>query len=428
MKILVIIASILVFLAACNSKTKTVAEANTKYTCSMHPQVMKDEPGECPICHMDLIPVHNMHADSAQHDQMKMPAGKGNGDSAGKESMASMGGMQMSNEIELTEQQVKLAGIQTYTIGSAGFGNNMVLTGTVTFNEKNIENISARVKGRIERLYFKNVGDYVPKGTKVYELYSEELNSAKQEYILLLQRGGLLGKSVINFNQLVEAAKHKLLLWGMTSSQIRSLEQSHKTSYTTTFYSTIGGYITQLNVTEGNYVMEGQSMVRLANTSSVWVETQAYTSQLSQINNKGKVIVQIPQLSNMKVTGAIEFASPEVNPQTRINLLRVSIPNPGNQLKPGMTAYIYLSNEERTAFSVPIDAVMRSKDVAMVWIQTGADKFSMRKIITGAENGNMIEISNGLKQGDAVVTSGAYLLNSEYLLRNGVSSMAGMNM
>ena len=427
MKPLVIILSVLVFLAACTSKTKTVADANTKYTCSMHPQVMKDEPGECPICHMDLIPVHNMHADSAKHDQMKMPADMKTGNSSGKESMPSMD-MKMSNEIELTEQQVKLAGIQTDTIGSAGFGNNMVLTGTVTFNEKNIENISARVKGRIERLYFKNVGDYVPKGTKVYELYSEELNSAKQEYILLLQRRGSAGASVINFNQLVEAAKHKLLLWGMAPSQIRSLEQSRKTSYTTTFYSTSGGYITQLNITEGNYVMEGQSMVRLANTSSVWVETQAYASQLSQINNKGKVIVHIPQLSNMKVAGAIEFASPEINPQTRINLLRVSIPNPGNQLKPGMTAYIYLSNEERTAFSVPIDAVMRSNDAAMVWVQTGKDKFSMRKIITGAENGNVIEISSGLKQGDAVVTSGAYLLNSEYLLRNGVSSMAGMNM
>ncbi len=426
MKILVIVISVLVFLDACKSKTKTVAEANTKYTCSMHPQVMKDEPGECPICHMDLIPVHNMHTDTAQH-QMKMPSGKENGDSSGKESMASMD-MKMSNEIELTEQQIKLAGIQTDTIGSAGFGNNMVLTGTVTLNEKNIENISARVKGRIERLYFKNVGDYVPKGTKVYELYSEELNSAKQEYVLLRQRRGSVGASVINFNQLVEAAKHKLLLWGMTSSQIRSLEQSHKTSYTTTFYSTIGGYITQLNVTEGNYVMEGQSMVRLANTSSVWVETQAYTSQLSQINNKGKVIVQIPQLSNMKVAGAIEFASPEINPQTRINLLRVSIPNPGNQLKPGMTAYIYLSNEERTAFSLPIDAVMRSNDVAMVWVQTGKDKFIMRKITTGSENGNVIEISSGLKQGDVIVTSGAYLLNSEYLLRNGVSSMAGMKM
>lgn len=428
MKILAIIVSVLVLLAACTSKTKTVAEANTKYTCSMHPQVMKDEPGECPICKMELIPVHNMHAaDNAQHDQMKMPADMKTGDSSGTESMASMD-MKMTNEIELTEQQVKLAGIQTDTIGSAGFGNNMVLTGTVTFNEKNIENISARVKGIIERLYFKNVGDYVPKGAKLYELYSEELNSAKQEYILLLQRRGSVGASVINFNELVEAAKHKLLLWGMAPSQIRALEQSRKISYTTTFYSTAGGYITQLNITEGNYVMEGQSMVRLANTSSVWVETQAYTSQLSQINNKGKVMVQIPQLSNMKIAGAIEFASPEINPQTRINLLRVSIPNPGNQLKPGMTAYIYLSNEERTAFSVPIDAVIRSNDVAMVWVQTGKGKFSMRKITTGAENGNVIEISSGLKQGDAVVTSGAYLLNSEYLLRNGASSMAGMNM
>jgi len=384
----------------------------------MHPQVLKDEPGKCPICHMDLIAVNQMKADTAAHSMNMDSTGSMQMDSAANNKMGS-DEMGMLNEIELSDQQIKLGNIQADTIGNIGFGSSTVLTGTVSFNEKNIETISSRVKGRIEKLFFKNVGDFVSKGAKVYELYSEELNSAKQEYILLLQRRGTLSNTVINFNQLLEAARHKLLLWGMTAGQITALEQSRKASYTTAFYSPASGYITQLNVTEGDYTMEGQSMLRLANTSSVWIETQVYSSQLSQINRSSAVTVQIPQLGNKKIDGKIEFASPEINPQTRINLLRVIIPNPGNQLKAGMSAYVYLNRDQKNTVALPIDAVMRNGKLAYVWIKTGNNKFKMQSVTTGAESGNQIEITSGLKAGDVVVTSGAYLLNSEYLLRNG---------
>jgi len=336
--------------------------------------------------------------------------------------------MEMPNEIELSDQQIKLGNIHADTIGNTGFGSSTVLTGTVSFNEKNMETISSRVKGRIEKLFFKNVGDFVSKGAKVYELYSEELNSAKQEYILLLQRRGTLSNTVLNFNQLTEAARHKLLLWGMTNAQIKALEKSRKASYTTVFYSPASGYITKLNVTEGDYAMEGQSVLRLANTSSVWVETQAYTSQLAHINRSAAVTVQIPDWGNKKITGTIEFASPEINSQTRINLLRVNVPNPGNGLKPGMSAYVYLNSDQKNTVALPIDAVMRNGKLAYVWIKTGNNKFKMQSVTIGAESGNQIEITSGLKTGDVVVTSGAYLLNSEYLLRNGGNSMEGMKM
>lgn len=419
MKIFIAILSVLVFVIACDTKRKKAATAGIHYTCPMHPQVIKDEPGECPICHMDLVAVQSGNRDTASN-AMTM-------DSAGKDDMSSMK-MTLPNEIELTDDQIKLANIAADTVGSAGFENAMVLTGTITFNEKNIETISSRVRGRVERLYHKTVGDFIPKGARVYELYSEELNSAKQEYILLLQKRGIAGNAVINYNQLLQAARHKLRLWGMTPSQISALERTRKSSYVTTFYSPADGYITQLNVTEGDYVMEGQSMVRIANTSSVWVETQAYSSLLAQINRNGKVTVRIPELGNMTVQGNIEFASPEINPQTRINLLRVSIPNPGGKLKPGMAAYIHLNSNERTAIALPSDAVIRDDKMAHVWIKTSNNTFRMQPVTLGAESGNRLEIRKGLKAGDIVVTSGAYLLNSEYVLRNGNDPMAGMDM
>ncbi len=427
MKIVLFIISILILLTACDTKRKKAVAAGIKYTCSMHPQVLKDEPGKCPICHMDLIAVHQMKADTAAQSM--------NMDSGGSMQMESSANndtgsdkMTMANEIELSDQQIKLGNIHADTIGNTGFGSSTVLTGTVSFNEKNIETISSRVKGRIEKLFFKNVGDFVGKGAKIYELYSEELNSAKQEYILMLQRRGTVSNTVLNFNQLLEAARHKLLLWGMTAAQISSLEQSRKASYTTAFYSPASGYITQLNVIEGDYAMEGQSMLRLANTSSVWIETQAYSSQLAQINRSAAVTVQIPEWSNKKITGTIEFTSPEINPQTRINLLRVNIPNPDNGLKPGMSAYVFLNSDQKNTVALPIDAVMRNGKLAYVWIKSGNNKFKMQSVTIGAESGNQIEITSGLKAGNVVVTSGAYLLNSEYLLRNGGNSMEGMKM
>ncbi|MEO6583066.1 MAG: efflux RND transporter periplasmic adaptor subunit [Ferruginibacter sp.] len=416
------ILTVLLLLTSCATKKKTVVESGTKYTCSMHPQIMKDEPGKCPICHMDLIPVQTIHTDSVamrSDDIMKMDM-----DSSMQE-----GEMNMVSDLELSEQQIRLGNIKVDTIGKTGFGNSVVLTGTIAFNEKNIETVSARVRGRIERLYYKNVGDYVPTGAKIYELYSEQLNSAKQEYILLLQQRKSIGKSVINYNQLLSSARHKLLLWGMTAGQVNALTANGRAAYVTAFYSPAGGYITQSNGTEGAYVMEGQSIMRLANTSTVWVETQAYSSQLAGINRNASVTVQVPQLGDKKLEGKIEFASPEINQRTRINLLRVSIPNPGNQLKPGMPAYIYVNGTvENDAIALPANAVMHTNKTAFVWVQTGANKFSMQTVVTGAENGNEIEIKQGLKPNSAVVVSGAYLLNSEYLLRNGSSSMEGMKM
>ncbi|MEO7462926.1 MAG: efflux RND transporter periplasmic adaptor subunit [Ferruginibacter sp.] len=420
MKCYFTILTVMILFTACDNKQKTVVETGTTYTCSMHPQIMKDEPGKCPICHMELIPVHSVNQDTAAVDSSGI---------RGMDSSMQDGAMNMASDLELTELQIRLGNIMLDTIGKSGFGSSVVLTGTIAFNEKNIETVSARVRGRIERLFYRNVGDYIPTGAKIYELYSEQLNSAKQEYSLLLEQRKSIGNSVINYNQLLSSARHKLLLWGMTARQVNAINANGRAAYVTAFYSPAGGYLTQLNITEGAYVMEGGAIMRLANTSTVWVETQAYTSQLAGINRNATVTVQVPQLGDKKLEGKIEFASPEINPQTRINLLRVSIPNPGNELKPGMPAYIYVNSAvQNNAIALPANAVMRTNTTAFVWVQTGKNKFSMQTVITGAENSNNIEIKQGLKPNAVVVVSGAYLLNSEYLLRNGSSSMEGMKM
>lgn len=389
---------IIILAASCKSKNKTAKDGGAVYTCSMHPQVRSPKPGKCPVCGMQLIPVSKNNTAA-------------------------------SNEIILNDEQIQLANITVDTLKTGVVNNETVLTGTINFNEKNIQTLPSRVMGRIEKLYFKNAGDYVPKGAKAFDLYSEELNSAKQEYILAWQKRKELGNTVVNYDRLIEAARNKLLLWGVTEEQINEMERTGKVAITTSFYSTVEGFITSIDVVEGDYVMSGGTVFRLANTSTVWAEAQVYTSQLAQVNQNGMVTVRLPDLGNKEVSGKPEFMNPEVNPQTRLNLLRIAIPNPGNHLKPGMPAYVILKEPQSNSVTLPARAVIRSENMATVWLKSGPNKFRYQLVTTGVENGNRVQISSGLKQGDVVVVSGAYLLNSEFLLRNGGNSaMAGMKM
>jgi membrane fusion protein, copper/silver efflux system len=259
-------------------------------------------------------------------------------------------------------------------------------------------------------------------------LYSEELNNAKQEYLLELEKQKTLDNTIIDFSQLVAAAKNKLMLWGMSESQIQELQKNKKATPLTAIYSNASGYVTALDIKEGDYVQEGGSVIKLADLSTVWAEIQVYASQLAVINKGSPVIVLFPDMQGKEVKGTIEFVNPEINPDTRINLIRVSIANPGNQLKPGMQAYVILKNQRSKSMSLPSDAVIRDSKGASVWVQTNTHTFKYRMIETGSENSDRIEIRSGLQDGDIVVVSGAYLLSSEYIFKKGANPMEGMKM
>ena len=395
--ILVIITTFLLFVS-CKNKNEIPRVSDTYYTCSMDPQVIANKPGKCPICGMQLTKVI-----------------KTNGDK--------------QDEIHLSEQQIQLGNILTDTIRDGTIGDQIVLTATLNFNQMKSSSVSSRVMGRIERLYFKNIGDYVSRGSPLYDIYSEELNNAKQEYMLALdKRKVFTNETAIDFDQLLQAAKTKLLLWGMSESQVDDLAKNKRSTPTTTFYSSFSGYITTLDIREGDYTMEGGTIVKLADLSSLWAEAQVYTSQLASIDRSSIATVQLPEFDGKEIKGRIEFVNPEINPDTRINLVRVTISNPGNLLKPGMPAYVLLKSPQRKTLTLPIDAVIRDGKGATVWIQTADKTFKTVMVQTGLETDDRIEIKSGLSIGDIVVVTGAYLLNSEYIFKKGATPMSGHNM
>ena len=363
----------LAMISACGQKD-TVHEKDVFYTCSMDPQVVSDKPGNCPICGMPLTPVK-------------------------KSALAN------KEDIELSDRQIQLGNIKSDTARESDIGNSIELTGTLSVNASQTSSLSARVMGRIERLYVKAVGDYVAKGAPVYEIYSEELNNAKQEYISALKRRELFNEqSVIDFDELIRSGKNKLRLWGMSENQIKSLELQGRAPVTTTFYSTESGYVTSVDVAEGGYVMEGGTVLQLADLSTLWVEAQDLMSP---------------------VRGKIEFSNPEVSNDTRINFLRIVVPNPAGRLRPGMSALVNIQTANRKSLVLPTDAVIREANASIVWLKTGDNTFKSRMVSTGVENNGLIEITSGIKPGDIVVTSGTYLLHSEYIFKRGADPMAG---
>ena len=391
----------LLFLSCKNKKIIVIdphaAHGDTYYTCSMHTQIMLPKPGKCPICGMQLIEAKKSNTENA-------------------------------NEIQLTAMQIKLGNIQVDTIANGNIGDVLILTATLNFNQYQSSSVSSRVMGRIEKLYFRNIGDYVKKGDRLFDIYSEELNNAKQEYILDLQRKQGLENSLIDFNQLIAGAKNKLLLWGLTEAQINDLTSTGKTTPLTTFYSTASGYITTLDVKEGDYATEGGTIVRLADLSTLWAEAQVYSSQLANLDSRGEAIVHITDMPGKEFKGKIEYVNPEINENTRINLIRVKISNANHQLKPGMPAYVIIKSRQHNTLTLPIDAVLRDGKGATVWVKTGMNLFASKMVETGLETDDRIEIKSGLQSGDMVVISGAYLLSSEYKFKKGANPMAGMKM
>jgi len=393
----IIIIAVIV-LASCKEKkqAETIAKKEFYYTCSMHPQVMLDHPDNCPICGMKLIEVPKTSTNT--------------------------------NEIHLNDQQIMLGNIIVDTIRNGSIGAKTILAGTLNFDQKKLSSVSTRSAGRIEKLYTKNIGDHVGRGDKLYDLYSEQLNNAKQEYINALQQEKTTGNALINYAALVESSKNKLILWGMTQEQINELAQNKQATTLTTFYSTEDGYVTTLNVKEGDYVAEGGTIVQLAGLSTLWAEAQVYTTQLNTFSKNANVSVQIPGLNNETMTGKIDFVNPEINPDTRINLVRVTIQNKKNQLHPGMPVYILADDKKHHSIALPLNAVLMDSKGATVWVQKKTGVYEVRMVQTGITDDNTIEIKSGLQAGDVVVINGAYLLNSEYIFEHGSDPMAGMDM
>ncbi|MGQ0827966.1 MAG: efflux RND transporter periplasmic adaptor subunit [Bacteroidota bacterium] len=390
---------LLVFFISCGRKEEKTAN-DVYYTCSMDPQVVESKRGNCPICKMPLTEVKK-------------------------------GQMQNKDELQLSDQQIQLGNITTDSLREHLLGEDILLTGTIRPNQNTLASISSRVMGRIEKLYFKTTGDIISKGQPLYEIYSEDLNLIIKEMLLAAEKKKSLKNNNVDYDKIFQSTRNKLLLYGLTEEQITKIESENIQPYTIKILSKIDGIIYSVDTKEGNYLMEGGDVFHLADFSTVWVEAQVYSDYMNEIKAGMEAKVMFAAFPGKEFSSQLSFVNPELNPSSKINIIRVEIPNSNGDIKPGMQAYVSLLLKQKSALSLPTDAVIKDSKGSTVWLQTANNKFKSVMVQTGLEANGYTEILHGLNKGDVVIVSGAYLLNSEYIFKKGTDPMAGhegMNM
>jgi Cu(I)/Ag(I) efflux system membrane fusion protein len=369
-------------LISCSQNKKQAV--HEKYTCPMHPEIIQDKPGTCPICFMDLVKVGTTVDDGS---------------------------------IRLNESQIKSANISTATVVKKEMEIKTILSGKIAVDEEQTEVISSRVEGRIEKLFFKEIGQPVVKGEPLYEIYSEQLLTLQQEFLMAQRQLEELKEK--RYESFLKSSEKKLLLFGMSKNQINVLLKERKTNVRIAFLAPVSGIIAKIKASEGQYISEGSALYQIEKIDNVWVEAQLYSNEasISKIGDQAKV--QVNGFENSVVPGKIIFFSPELRQGNQIVTLRVQIDNPGGKFIPGMQANVILSRSGRNAIVLPIDAVIRDESGNRIWVQTGDGSFNMRWVTIGEETSDEIEITEGVQEMENVVVTGAYLLYSELVLKKG---------
>ena len=366
----------------------------TKYTCPMHPNVVQDGPGKCPVCGMDLVP---------------------------KTASATTS----SDDLMLTDSQIKLANITTQKVSIQSIGQTVVVNGKLAENEDLSQVVSSRASGRIEKLFVKETGRTIQKGEPLYELYSESLLTLQREFLLAKEQYDALGSTEKRYKSFLDAARRKLLLYGLTNSQVEELTKNKNAQNRITFLSPASGIVTEISVSEGQYVSEGGSLMRIENIANLWLEAELYPSEATIAKVGDKINVRVSGFENQPVEATVTFFSPEFRANTQIMSMRASISNPTLAFKPGMQAQVFFSHSSKKALSLPVDAVIRDGKGTHVYVQRGHNTFRPQMVKTGIEDFEKVEITEGLTEGDTVAITGAYLLYSEIILKKGTDPMAG---
>lgn len=375
-----------------------------EYTCSMHPFIIKDQPGACTVCGMELV--------------MK---------SAGTRITSKE--LRNVSHVSLSPTQQVMANLATAAAVVKPFTREINCTGIVAYNQERQGKVSAWVAGRLDRLLVKSVGSEVRKGAPVAEIYSIDLYNAQVQYLIAYRTIKILNNSVsvsfpINTQMALADAHERLRQLGFREEQFEQLQKSVKPSVLVPIHSPFSGVVTEKLIREGQYVSVGEPLFSIADLSRIWVELEVFESDFPFIKVGQDVTIRSRSYPGEQFRGKVKMVYPFLDPKTRTVKLRVEIPNPGLKLKPEMYVQASISVRLADSLVIPAGAVMDTGMRQVVWVESGPGVFLPRDVKAGVRSGKEVQILSGLNAGEKVATTGGYLIDSEAQLSRGVEAPA----
>ena len=410
-------------------KKETAVEHATKhldptYVCPMHPNIVKNEPGSCPICGMDLV-LKEPEEDMASAEQKilyyrhphnpTITSDKPMKDEMGMDYIPiydDRGG----TSVKISPAVENNMGVRTALAEKDRLWRKIDTVGYVDVDENRISHIHLRTKGWIDKLMVKSDGERVKKGQLLFEVYSPELVNAQEEYLQALSTSS---------RRLISASKERLAALGVSDVQINSLNKTRKVTQYVQVYAPQDGIVDKLSVREGMFVMPQVEVMSLADLSSIWILAEVFERQVDWIQAGLPAEVSLSYLPGRTWEGKVEYVYPALNQKTRTLKVRLRFDNPDESLKPNMFANVTIyAGPTSDTVVIPREALIRTGDEERVILSMGKGRYQPRKVIAGIESGDYVEIQRGLAAGDRVVTSGQFLIDSEASLKASLQRMS----
>jgi len=409
------------------------------WTCSMHPFIIVEEPGDCPVCGMALIPKPAEAAASETSGERvvaywRAPMNPSEiYDAPGQSAMGMdlvavyedelVGGVVISID-PVVEQNM---GVRVEIVERAPLARTVHTWGHVTWDETRTYKVSPRFSGWIQTLPVNFEGQMVKKGDPLFTVYSPELIAAQEEYLNARSRRGAKGNGINK--RLLASAKRKLLNYAMAPSEIRRAEKLGRALEAVTVVSPYTGVVVAKSAVEGSYFGAGTTLYTISDLSKVWVEAHVYEYEVDRVHKAQEASMVLPFGPGKKLTGKVAYVYPFMEGQTRDVTVRIEFDNRDGFLKPGMYANVTIETDTGdTGVVVPTEAVLRSGSKETVFVRTGKGRYTPREVITGISlDGRRLHVIQGIAPGDQVVVSGQFLLDSESQLKEAVAKMMEAN-
>jgi len=416
--------------AAPTTAATDTAQKKQLWTCGMHPWIITEEPGQCPICGMDLVPKVDPQGTDAGPGERKIAYWRAPMDPTevydhpGKSKMGMdlvpvyedqvTGGV----EIRIDPATRQNMGVRTARAETAPLVRTIRTYGHVTYDETRTYRVSPKVSGWLEKVAVDFTGRWVEKGEILAEIYSPELLTAQEEFLAARDARG-------SGPPFADAARRRLLYWDVPPEVINELEKTGRTKKSLPLRSPFSGVLTRTSAVAGGVVNPGQILYEISDLSKVWVEAHIFEYELPWIRMGQTAEMTLPYQPGIRFTGKVAYIYPYLQKKTRDVVIRLEFDNPDLSLKPDMYADIEIrSDTGRSGTVVPAEAVIRSGIENLVFVAAGEDRFLPRKVRTGlAVTDDRIEIIEGVAPGETVVVSGQFLLDSESKLKEAVAKM-----